>query len=83
MKSITIHKLDDELNGELTERAERTGTSLNQTIKRLLRRAVGLDEANTSHRADFEDLFGTWSTAEAEVFDSRVRDLGEIDESEW
>lgn len=68
----------------MEDAADQEGLSLNQTVKRLLRKALGLDApARPDHRADFEDLFGTWSEAEAEAFNERVRECEEIDEEEW
>ena len=37
MKSITIHKIDDELSRMLSRKAHEAGTSLNRTVKSLLR----------------------------------------------
>ena len=84
MKSITIHKLDDRIARLLEERARRDNTSLNQVIKGLLRSALGLDhQPLPDHRAEFEDLFGTWTREEAAAFDGRVADLGAIEADEW
>ncbi len=84
MKSITLHKLDDELSERLAQAARRDGASLNRTAQRLLRKALGLDAPlRVDHRSDFTDLFGTWSKAEADRFHRRVRDLEEVDEDEW
>lgn len=43
MKSITIHRLDDDLEARLGELAAQRGLSLNQLIKNLLRERLGLD----------------------------------------
>lgn len=84
MKSITIHKLDDTITRLLEERARRENTSLNQVIKGLLRSALGLDDQPLpDNRAEFEDLFGTWSREEAAAFERRVAELDAIDADEW
>ena len=84
MRSITIHKLDDELGDKLAQVAERNGTSLNQVVKQLLRKALGLDTGSpTNHRSEFEDLFGTWTDAEANGFNQRIREFDEIDSEDW
>lgn len=45
---------------------------------------MGLDAvAQPDRRSDFEDLFGTWTEAEAAEFRERVRDVDVIDEEEW
>jgi plasmid stability protein len=84
MKSITIHGLDEEMSERLARAATREGLSLNRTVKKILREALGINTSpSTDHRADFEDLFGTWTDAETAAFNKRVREFGEIDREEW
>ena len=84
MKSITIHKLDDDLVQCIEERARKENTSMNRIIKQLLRSALGLEKLpEVDNREQFLDLFGTWSPKEAEYFDLRVNDLEQIDMEEW
>lgn len=84
MKSITIHKLDDDLVQCIETRAHKEGTSINRTIKMLLRIALGLEKPpETDNRDQFLDLFGTWSSHEAEEFHSRLKDLEKVDLEEW
>jgi len=42
MKSITLHKLDPDLDSELEQRARARGHSLNRTAHELLRTTLGL-----------------------------------------
>ena len=84
MKSITIHKLDPDLADSLERKAQSDGTSLNKTIKALLRGALGLSkQAPINRHADFEDLFGSWNNKEANDFDKRIQQSRTIDPSEW
>lgn len=83
MKSITIHKIDDETERALLEIAEREGISLNKLIKRLLRESLGLDDQLVDHRADFEEFFGVWTSEEADAFARRVSVFDEIEDQEW
>ena len=84
MKSITIHKLDDDLAGELELKARREGVSINRLVKGLLRASLGLDKpASIDRRADFEDLFGGWSEEEEQRFKRRLEDLERIAPDEW
>ena len=86
MKSITLHKLDDDLAGELELHARREGVSINRLVKRLLRASLGLDKpAAINRRADFEDLFGGWSEEEEQGFKRRLADLEHVspDERVW
>jgi len=84
MKSITIHKLDDDIVKHLEERAERERKSLNQVVKGLLRSALGLGELpSPDRRAEFADLFGTWTRDEAQAFDALVADLEQVEAEDW
>ena len=84
MKSITIHKLDDALAGVLEERARREGVSINRLVKKLLRSALGLEkEPEPDHKADFLDLFGTWSDRETTEFQKRIEELVVIEAQDW
>jgi plasmid stability protein len=84
MKSITIHKLDQDLARELEERARREGISMNRLAKRLLRGALGLDkQPQPEHRKDFVDLFGTWSDRDAAAFDQSIEQLERVEPQEW
>jgi len=83
MKSITIHKLDDEIEARLVERARREGMSLNQTVKRVLRENLGVDNASPDHRAEFEEFCGQWSAKDKREFDKAVAAFSEIDAELW
>jgi len=83
VKSITIHKLDDDLAGVLELHARREGVSINRLVNRLLRSSLGLEKpAAVDRRADFEDLFG-WSEEEEQRFKRRLADLEQIAPGEW
>jgi plasmid stability protein len=83
MKSITIHKLDDETERALVGRAEREGLSLNGLVKRLLRETLGLGERGRDRRGDFAEFCGRWSEEEGEAFEEAMAGFGEIDEEVW
>ncbi|MFQ5742205.1 MAG: ribbon-helix-helix protein, CopG family [Acidobacteriota bacterium] len=84
MKSFTIHNLDDETAKLLDERARRENSSINRAVKRLLRSALGLDDRPpTDHRAEFMDLFGTWTDGEAATFDEAIRALRSVERDDW
>ncbi|GAB5558441.1 MAG: hypothetical protein SynsKO_00880 [Synoicihabitans sp.] len=84
MKSFTIHKLDPALSESLERRAQQEGKSINQTVKILLSEKLGLTKPSpVDHRADFEDLAGAWSEAEARQLDERVNASREIDQRDW
>jgi len=84
MKSITIHGLDEILAREIYEKAERQGVSLNKTIKVLLRQALGIGVETTKNRkAYFQDIFGTWSEADAKQFDKKLKTFEKLDPEDW
>lgn len=84
MKSITIHKLDSDLAEQLEKRAKRDGSSLNRTVKSILRNALGLSKpALIDHRNDFLDLFGSTPKEEAEEVQKRIDEARTIDPSDW
>ena len=84
MKSITIHKLDENLSRVLEERARREGVSINRLVKKLLRSALGLEKApEPDHKQEFLDLFGSWSDREHADFQKRIEDLEKIEPDDW
>lgn len=77
----TVRGIPEDLEHQLRERARRSGESLNRTLIRLLREAVGL---NTSRKKrDLSALAGTWSQEEADRFDREVRQFEEIEDELW
>jgi len=82
MKSITIHGIDDELVKEIEKRANEEGTSLNHTIKQLLRQVFGLGK-NQKPVHDFSDLCGVWSAAELREFEDKTADFARIQNEDW
>jgi len=83
MKSITIHKLDDELEKVIVAKARERGVSQNQLIKELLRNALGLEDIKRDHRADFEEFLGIWTDEDVAAFEERTASFREVDEAEW
>lgn len=78
MKSLTIH-MDEALDQRIREKAAAEGQSLNKTITRALRQALGMGPV--SHRADFMDQFGVWSPEEQAEFEDLAS--REIDPRDW
>lgn len=81
MKSITIHDLDDALDRLIQEKADKEGTSLNKTIKKLLQQSLGLSRQPKKH--DFSAFCGIWSKKEYEEFERSVKDFERIDREDW
>ena len=84
MKSITIHGLDEQLDRTIRNLADREGASMNKTIKKVLRSALGLDDQDqTARREQFTDLFGTWTKQDLDEFNENTVSLSQIDPSDW
>jgi hypothetical protein len=84
MKSISIHGIDGPLWSVLNDRAKIEGKSLNQTIKGLLEQALGLKrEGSGSHRQEFEEFCGVWTTLDLEEFNRAVADSATVEQVDW
>ena len=77
----TIRDIPDDLEHALRERARRSGESLNRTMVRLLREALGLNPPRK--KRDPSALAGPWSQEEADEFDRQVRWSEQIDAELW
>jgi len=82
MKSITIHGLDNELYTSLRSQSTSQGTSLNKTIKEILRKSLGLSHKRVEKR-DLSEFFGVWSKKEANEIEKVLEDFEKIDEEDW
>ena len=84
MNQLTVKCFNKELAESVRRLAERAGLSLNQAALRLLRNGAGLTEFPGSENtigSSLDDLFGTWSTGEAEAFNASLDDFEKVDES--
>jgi len=82
MKSITIHKIDSDLENRIAEKSAEYGLSQNRTVKKLLQKALQSDQ-KALRREMFSDLFGKWSASERPEFEKRIADFEIIDKSDW
>lgn len=83
MKSITIHRLDNSLATLIQQEADRTGLSLNKTIKLVLSKAFGLQTTTTTKKADFSKFSGVWTEEEYREFEKNTEDFERIDPEDW
>ena len=84
MNQLTVKCFNKELAESVRRLTERAGLSLNQAALRLLRNGAGLTEFPGSENtigSSLDDLFGTWSTGEAEAFNASLDDFEKVDES--
>jgi hypothetical protein len=84
VKNITIRGIDPELEKSLRSSARENADSMNTTILKLLRKALGLDKPMPfPEYHDLDDLAGTWSKEDEEEFNRVQKELSEIDEELW
>lgn len=81
MRSITIHNLDPDVSRLIDQQAAEQGLSLNQLVKRLLRKALALPGQVPAPSPGFDDFSGLWTQEEAAEFNASVK--REIDPEEW
>jgi hypothetical protein len=81
-----VRGFDDELSASVHRLAKREGLSLNQAALRLLRKGAGLTEDGTDPNtigSSLDDLFGAWTSEEAEAFNAALDVFETVDESAW
>jgi hypothetical protein len=81
-RHLTIREVSSELARALKAEARRRGTSLNQTVKDLLARALGIDSTGEFDNG-LSGLAGTWSAEELAEFESNTGSFEEIDNELW
>ncbi len=73
-KKISLKKLPPEVEKAILETSRREGISLNKATLRLLQMSL----SKRVKDSDFEEFFGTWSCAEADVFDAVLVKMRQI-----
>jgi hypothetical protein len=76
---ISLRNLPAEVEKAILETSHREGISLNKATLRLLQASLHKPAKNS----DFEEFFGTWSTAEANAFDAALAEMREVDPTDW
>ena len=83
MKSISIHGINEEMEKEIEERAKKEGRSVNKIVKDMIEKALGIGDKPPDNRAEFADLCGVWTAAEADEFLELIADLETVDAKDW
>jgi len=83
MSSMTMHGVETVLDQRLREEASSLGLSLNQTLKKLLSKSVGLDRAVTNHRHDYAEFFGVWTKEDEADFNESISSCRQVDPEDW
>lgn len=80
-RHLTVRDIPKAWALALDRERRRRGVSLNQTVKDLLARALGVAGAPLEN--GLRDLAGTWSEAEFREFEHDTAFLSEADEEPW
>jgi hypothetical protein len=80
--SPTIRGISPELAGALKREVRRRGQSLNETVRQVLERALGL-EAGQPFDNGLGRFAGTWTQEEFEAFEKATEVFERIDEEHW
>lgn len=82
MNHLTIRKIPPELGQALDREVRRRGLSLNETVKQLLERALGLDPEEPPDNG-LKRLAGGWSKKDLTEFEKATELFEKVDEAEW
>jgi hypothetical protein len=83
MKSISVHGIDEKMEKIIDERAKKEGKSVNRIVKELIAKALGIGDKPQDHRAEFAELCGVWTEAEAAEFMELIADFETVDAKDW
>jgi hypothetical protein len=84
MGTLSIHGLDRDTERKIREESNRSGLSLNRTVKKLLAQAVNKKRGARKRSSEgLERLCGVWSAREAKEFEEAVKDLRRVDPEDW
>ncbi len=68
----------------LKEKAKKEGASVNATLLRILREALGFEKkTRTIVYDDLDHLAGTWSKKDYSEFQSKIDDFEKVDDKMW
>lgn len=81
-RHLTIRDVSSELARALKAEARRRGASLNQTVKELLGRALGLGPS-AAYDNGLGALAGTWSAEELDEFEKATAGFEAVDDEIW
>lgn len=83
MTSITIYDIDESMETLIRKRAKEEGLSLNKTIKKLLKQALGLNNNKPDNNENYSNLFGTWDEKDVKAFQETIREFEQMDMKKW
>ena len=75
----SLRNLPAEVEKAILETSQREGVSLSKATLRLLEARLHKPARN----CDFEEFSGTWSKAEADVFEAALTAMRQVDPADW
>jgi len=81
MKAVTIRNVPPEVERAIMARAREKGVSINKAVVGMLQEKVGAP--GKKRYDDLDDLAGTWTKREAEVFERGLREQRRPDPEIW
>lgn len=84
MNQLTVKGLGNDLIDRIKGLTRLEGTSLNQTVLKLLRKGVELENASEGANAvgsSLDHLIGAWTRGDADKFDAALEDFEMFDAS--
>lgn len=81
MKTITLHKINKELDYHIRIRAKKEKKSLNRTIQDMLEEQTGIKKQ--TKRDDFDEFLGLWNEKEYKEFKNSVSGFEKINKNDW
>ncbi|PDW00397.1 hypothetical protein [Candidatus Chloroploca asiatica] len=84
-QSVTITHLDQAVTEWIEGEAQRTGQSVEAIVRWLLVQGmeVARHQGTAQRYHDLDDLAGTWSAADAVVFQQALDDMNQLDPTLW
>lgn len=77
--TISLRNLPPEVEQAIVEISRRDRISLNKATQKLLEESL----SKTAINSEFDDLSGSWSSAEADEFDAALLKMRQVDPSDW
>ena len=83
--SLTISELDPATTAWIDQEAQRSGTSAEVVVRRLIYRGLEIEKKRADQilQRDLDALAGTWSADEAAEFLQATADFDQIDPALW
>jgi hypothetical protein len=77
--TVSLRNMPPEVEQEIQDISRREGISLNKAAIRLLETSLRKPARNS----DFDEFCGAWSKEEADQFDAALREMRQVDPTDW